>query len=209
MDLPIEVDVYCSSERCGRATYIVLDPVKDEVTHLVVKENVFPHIERLVPLEAIAETTPEKIQLKCTSNELHGMDAFLETDFLRSDEIDMMSTNEVPYSRPYFVWPNASLDQNYFSINHENIPLQDVAIHRGEVVYAVDGKAGKVDEVVVDPGSGHITHFVLRSGHLWDQKDVTIPIGNIDRIGESGIYLKLDLESVSMFPTVSVRHKLL
>jgi sporulation protein YlmC with PRC-barrel domain len=207
VDLPIEVDVYCSGERCGRSTNIVLDPAKDEVTHLVVKENVFPHIERLVPLEKVAETTPDRIRLKCTSNEFHRLESFLEADFLRTDDVDMMSSSEVPYTRPYWVLPHASVYQDYIALDHENIPLQDVAIHRGEVVYATDGKAGKVDEFVVNPESGHITHLVLRCGHLWDQRDITVPVENVDRMEEDGIYLKLDMESLRMFPSVRVRHK--
>jgi hypothetical protein len=35
---------------------------------------------------------------------------------------------------------------------------------------------------VVDPKTGHITHLVLREGHLWGQRDVAIPVNAIERI---------------------------
>jgi sporulation protein YlmC with PRC-barrel domain len=207
MDLPIDVDVFCSNGRCGRSTSIVLNPVKDEVTHLVVREKHFPHIERLVPIGSIAGTTPEGIHLKCAQNELHNMDAFLETEFIRSDEVDMMLSNEDIYPRPYFVWPYVIPDQEPIGIEQENIPLEEIAVHRGEEVYATDGRVGKVDELLIEPESGRITHLVLRSGHLWEQKEVTIPVANIAQLGESRIVLKLDTDGIRMLPTISVRRK--
>ena len=32
-----------------------------------------------------------------------------------------------------------------------------------------------VDELLVDPENEHITHLVMREGHLWGQKDVVYP----------------------------------
>jgi hypothetical protein len=45
----------------------------------------------------------------------------------------------------------------------------------------------------------------MREGHLWGQRDVTIPISKIDRMEENTVYLKLDKESVEALPTIPVR----
>ena len=55
-----------------------------------------------------------------------------------------------------------------------------------------NAQTGCVDEFPVDPANGHITHLVLREGHLWGQEDVTIPISEIARIEEGTVYLKLN-----------------
>ena len=74
MDIPIGVDVTCSTQVCGRSTYLVINPVNDRVTHLVVAEKDFPHSERLVLVDYIVESTPASIRLRCTPCELVGMD---------------------------------------------------------------------------------------------------------------------------------------
>ena len=35
MELPLGVEVHCTDGRCGRSTYIILNPAIDQVTHLV------------------------------------------------------------------------------------------------------------------------------------------------------------------------------
>lgn len=37
-----------------------------------------------------------------------------------------------------------------------------------------------------------ITHLVLRESHLWGQKDVTIPVSEIDRMEDNVVYHKLN-----------------
>jgi len=81
----------------------------------------------------------------------------------------------------------------------------ELSIHRGANVAAKDGRVGKVDEFLVDLSDGHITHLVLREGHLWGQRDVTIPISEIERIEEDTVHLKLDRHSVQRLPGIPVK----
>jgi len=64
-----------------------------------------------------------------------------------------------------------------------------------------------VDKFLIEPASEHITHLVLREGHLWGRRDVTIPVSQIDLIEDSTVYLKLDKEGVGRLPGVPVRHR--
>jgi hypothetical protein len=61
---------------------------------------------------------------------------------------------------------------------------------------------GRVDEFLIDPENDHITHLVMREGHLWGQKDVTIPISEIDRIEGDSVYLKLSKDEVEALPAI-------
>ena len=63
----------------------------------------------------------------------------------------------------------------------------------------------KVDEFLVDLADGHITHLVLREGHLWGQKDVTIPVSEIQRIEKDTVYLRLDKHDVEKLPGIPVK----
>ena len=203
MDIPINVDVMCAGKPCGRSTYLIVNPVNEHITHLVVAEKAFPNIERLVPVDRILESTPKSIQLRCSQADLSGMDAFDETDFIKAGQLEV----SLPYSVPYEVWPYAMYDAMPVPFEHEHIPAGEIAIRRGTPVEATDGEVGKVDEFLVDPENDVITHLVLREGHLWGKKDVTIPVSEINRIAEEAVYLKLDKEAIEELPTVPVRRK--
>ena len=203
MDIPINVDVMCAGKLCGRSTSLVINPVNEQITHVVVSEKAFPNIERLVPVNKILASTPDSIQLRCSQDDLSGMQAFQETDFI--DEGQMESA--LPFEVPYQVWPYSMYDAMPIPLEHERIPAGEIAIHRGTPVKATDGSVGKVDEFLVDPQNDNISHLVLREGHLWGQQDVTIPVSEIDKITEDAVYLKLDKNDIATLPTVPVKRK--
>jgi len=87
----------------------------------------------------------------------------------------------------------------------EDIPYGELAIRRGAHVEAADGRIGRVDEFLVNPKNSNITHLVLREGHLWGQKDVTIPISEIDHIEEDVVYLKLDKHTIEHMPSIPIK----
>jgi uncharacterized protein YrrD len=203
MDIPINVDVLCNSKLCGRSTSLVVNPVNERVTHLVVTEKEFPNIERLVPVENILTSTQDSIQLRCNQSDLSGMQAFEETDFIGAGQL----ISALPYDSPFQVWPYGMYDAMPIPLEHDRIPVGEVVIHRGTPVEATDGQIGKVDEFLVDPKNDSITHLVLREGHLWGKRDVTIPVSDIENITDNAIYLKLDKKSLEKLPTVPVERK--
>jgi sporulation protein YlmC with PRC-barrel domain len=190
MDIPVDAQVQC----------VVLNPITRRVTHVVVKEDSFPRLERLVPVELVAETSPDQIHLTCSRQELHALESFVETEFL---------PGEFPYA-PYAlsefrVWPYILPDDELVPMEHERVPPGELAVHRGSRVRATDGDVGQVDEFLVDRESGHITHLVLREGHLWGQKDVLVPVSEIGQVDEDRVYLTLSKEEIANLPTIPVR----
>jgi sporulation protein YlmC with PRC-barrel domain len=198
MDIPINADVWCADGPCGRSAYIILNPVTKQVTHLVVKESSYPYTERLVSIDQVMGTDPHLIRLRCTGREVAAMEPFIETEFLPTD---------IPEYRgvPAMMWPYVLSEGMVTPVEHERVPPGELAVRRGAGVEATDGHVGRVDEFLVDPANGHISHLVLHEGHLWGQKDVTIPLAKIDRIEEGTVYLKLDKQSVGALPAVPIR----
>jgi sporulation protein YlmC with PRC-barrel domain len=172
------------------------------VTHFVMKEQWFPHVQRLVPMELVTESAPHLIQLRCTTKDLAGLDSFTETKFIQSEDpyhiYDMEECRQWPYVLP---------EDEMMPIEYERVPHGELAIHRGAHVRAKDGHVGRVDEFLVDPTNMHITHLVLREGHLWGQKDVTIPVSEIERLEEDTVYLKLNKHSVEELPSIPIRRR--
>jgi sporulation protein YlmC with PRC-barrel domain len=64
------------------------------------------------------------------------------------------------------------------------------------IVEALDGSVGQVGELLMDPQSGQVTHFLLMKGHGWGKKEVAIQVYYIDRIEEEIIHLKIDKEKI-------------
>ena len=82
----------------------------------------------------------------------------------------------------------------------EAIPAGGMAIRHGAKVHAADGHIGKVDEFLMEKKTGRITHLILKEGHLWGKKDITLPIGAIEKYEEGNVYLKLDKKAVEQAP---------
>ena len=193
MDIPINAEVRCKDGKCGRSTQVIVKPDAEVVTDVVVDPG-FAAPRRVVPISLVRQTTPNTIVLGCTKAEMAEFPAFIEQEYV-------MPTEPHPdYEMgQYMLWP-PSLPEEVLDVPHESIPLDEAAIDRGTRVEATDGRVGRVDEFIMEPGSGRITHLVLREGHLWGKREVTIPVTDIDHIDEDGVYLKLSKDEVGNLP---------
>jgi len=181
------------------ASSVVIHPATRRVTHLVVEEKRFSHREHLVPIDEVVEATPRSIHLRCSRDELAAMDDFVETEYVSVDTPGLGDPLGL-YGLDNFISGLTTL----VPVVHELIPAGELAVRQGARVEATDGHVGRVDEFLVDPRTGRITHLVLREGHLWGQKDVTIPVSQVARLEEDAVYLKLDRRSVAALPAVPV-----
>ena len=105
----------------------------------------------------------------------------------------------------YMMWPYYAPEVAFIKLEEEHIPANELAIRRGAGVEATDGHIGRVDEFLIKPEDDHITHLVLREGHLWGQKDVTIPVGQIDHYQDNTVYLKMDKHAIEALPAIPIR----
>jgi sporulation protein YlmC with PRC-barrel domain len=204
VDIPIGANVVCAGSEtpCGHSTYVILNPLTENITHVVVKPKASPHNERLVPIERVKDCSAVQICLRCTKDELVHMQAFVETEFIRE---------EIPHYYPdaTLIWPMVYPDKEpeLLAVEHQQIPLGELAVRRGTEVQARDGRVGRVDEFMADPKTGHITHLIMREGHLWGEKDVTIPVSHIERIEEDTVDLNLHKKDIEALPAIPVHRK--
>lgn len=202
MKFPLNVDVHCSDGRYGRSTRIILNPANEKITHVVVKAQKAPHGERLIPVRWIKETTPDLILLSHSKEEVNTLELFNQTDFVQRD-VPRYATDP----KLTLLWPYVVPAKQIVSDKYEQIPPGELAVRRGARVRALNGDIGQVDEFVVNPETGYITHLVLREGPLWDKKHVTIPVSEIARIEENTVYLKLKKAEIKALPSIPIRRK--
>jgi sporulation protein YlmC with PRC-barrel domain len=205
MDIPIDAQVQCTDGQCGKSTFVIVNPIKRIVTHFVVKDKRFPEDpDRLVPVERIAEISGKQIHLECTRSEVAGMQPFTTTRFVQKEEPDY-ATSYMAGDPNAFTHPMVAYDTWVESVPEVHVPHDELAVYRGMDVRTDQGKVGKVDELVVDPDSGEITHLLMRKGHLWGAKDVSIPVSAIDLVAADEVYLNIDNEAVAALPSVAVK----
>jgi sporulation protein YlmC with PRC-barrel domain len=201
MDIPLDTEVYCTDGDCGHSTYVIVNPVSRKVTHLVVQDKDGSHAEHLVPIEWVTEANHDLIRLRISESKLAMLDPFVETDYLWEKLPDFEHMAGGYMILPYRVPETTKMVE----VKHRRIPQGELAVHRGARVEAIDGRVGQVDEFLVDPEDSHITHLILREGHLWGQKDVMIPVSAIDNIEENTVYLTLDKHSIEELPTIPLK----
>ena len=200
--IPIHADVECTDGLGGQSTYAIVNPATWQVTHFVVREKRFPHSERLLPVDWIVETTPESIRVRRTRDELAVLKPFLQIEYV---QVERPGGDEFPVE---MLWiGNAPMMKEWVPVEHEYVPQGEQVIHQGAHVEASDGYVGRIEDYLMDPTTGRIAGLVLRRGHLWNQKEVAIPVSQISHIEENAIHLKLDESAVESLPAVPVRHR--
>jgi hypothetical protein len=192
----MNAEVVCGDGPCGRSTCLIVKPRTETVTHVVVQEKHFPHEQFLVPLKAIARATADAIELSCDAKDLHQLDRFMVTDYVQLDARRYALGD-------YWLEPFLDEETELLPMDRESVPMGEVALHRGARVEATDGTVGHIDEFLVGAADGQITHLLLREGHLWAPKEVSIPVVEIDHIEADRVYLRLDKHEVESLPAVS------
>jgi sporulation protein YlmC with PRC-barrel domain len=212
IDIPVNAEVHCSDGHAGRCTHVIVNPITKRITHLVVKSNWESNHEYMVPVDQVKATTPDLILLKCSRDDLKSMEPFEIEEYIHTKVPDYESWQD-----GYLAWPlvlpaeEYALEEvdTYIPMKYENIPQGEVAVRRGAQVKATDGYVGKVDELLINSKNMQVMFLVLRERNIWSQREVTIPVSQIDHVDDGGITLKLDKKSIEELPTVPVQRWML
>jgi len=202
-DIPLNASVECTDGPVGKSVAVIINPIEQKVTHVVVKGNKTPWArDRLVPVEQVRESTSALVRLNCNRAELAKMEPFVAKRYVQKERREYPSAfygGEGPTYMNAFVFA-----ADVVPVEVERVPAGELAIHRGATVRATDGRVGQVDEFLVDPASQQITHLVLKEGHLWDRRELTIPFSAIERVENDTVYLNLNKQAVENLPDVPI-----
>jgi len=207
MEIPLKAQVECTDGICGRSEYVLINPLTDQVTNLVVRETASPNTEYVVPVELVSATIADTIQLHCSKAELEKMGKFVKTTYVE-EKMPMMSPGYGGGLGTYYYMPFVTAEMTVQVPEEQlQIPPGELGMTRGTRVEATDGYIGHVDEFVVNPKNNRITHLVMREGHLWGQKDVIIPLSAMGERRADSVFLKLDKSQVESLPTFPVHRR--
>ena len=200
----------------GTLIRVIVDPTVEEVTHLVIEPEHRPDLGRLVPLDLVDFNDPSGgISLRCTKEQFENLDPAEDTQYIPStDAYQGYGPGQIGFM-PYYglgggaILPGVELGPGVGPqfVATDSVPLGEVEITRGEPVQATDGEIGRVQGLVIDPASRHVTHVLLQEGHLWGKKEVAIPVGAVAKVDpDEGIRLSITKRQVQDLPPVDIEH---
>ena len=213
--LRIGAKVHATDGPIGELTAIVVDPIAQAATHVIVTPPHHPTLGHLVNLDLV-EDDGDPIRLRVTTAEFRALDPAEDQHMLKVSGGKWAAAHGKTFSFPYYRM--ASLaggsagdaarevqpGRHYLPDDlTDRLPLGEVDVRRGDQVHATDGWIGSVEGLIIDPADRHVTHVLLAEGHLWGHKHVAIPITNTSRVGDS-IRVELTKEQVEHLPSVSL-----
>ena len=202
-EIPIVAEVRCDDGVAGESVAAIVDPVQRVITHLVLRERRYPHAERLVPVDLIAAATEDEVRLRSSIAGVSTLDRFIEDEFVEVPDVELSSPITMGSPAPYtarYVWPFA-YPQEKVLVTHERIPKDELAVRRTFEVDATDGRVGRVEAFLVDREDDHITHVVVRTGHL-ARREFAVPVSDVAEISPDRVALRLDRRRVEDLPRV-------
>ncbi len=206
----IGAEASCTDGPCGHVSRVVVDPLAQAVTHLVVEPAHRQGLGRLVPLDLV-DATGGQVRLRCSQAEFEQLGSAEETEFVPGTRGYAEYGPMQVLSWPYYGLggaagvPGESVPSINQTVTYDAVPLGEVAIHRGDPVHATDGTIGQVQGLVMDRASRHVSHVLLQEGHLWGKKEVAIPIAAVADV-DAGIRLQISKQEVQDLPPVDIDH---
>jgi nucleotide-binding universal stress UspA family protein len=203
-ELRISARVQCSDGLCGKVIGVVVDPRRWVVSHLMVEPVHRSGLGRLVPLDLIDSITDE-IRLTCNLDEFEHLARGERTGLLPGSNggyggYGLGQAVPGPYiGRSSFGVLGGGANDAFDPVVYDTLPAGEVAVQDG-AVHATDGEIGHLEGLVADR-SHHVTHVVLREGHLWGRRRVAIPIGAVATV-EGDLQLSITKQQVEDLPTL-------
>jgi hypothetical protein len=204
--LVIGNDALCSDGYRGEVRAVVIDPAARAVTHIAVEPHGRRGLARLVPLDLV-DAASEPIRLRCTEAEFMNLDAAEETlaEFALGQPVPVQL---IPPGWRGTGEPSTD-GGSILRIDEKEtidvVPPGEVEEHGGDHVHATDGDTGQVRGFRIDPGTGALTHVLLREGHAWGRRDVAIPFDAVVGL-DDGIRLSITREQVRDLPPVDIEN---
>ncbi len=128
------------------------------------------------------------------------MPAFTSTRYLEIENGEAGYAYSTPYMSMHGDFYN--VQPQYVTVQDQLLPEGKVAVQRGMLVEASDGPLGEVGELLIDPETRRVSHFLFMKGHLWGKKEIAIAVSEIERGDQDTIYLKLDKAAIEKLPSL-------
>jgi uncharacterized protein YrrD len=198
-------------KQVGRVSRFVLEPITNEVTHIVVQKGWLLHEDKVVALKLIASVRDDRVIFSGDVSDFNQLPPFEEKHFDRNTEAmewgdDSTDKNSLSY---YWDTPHISHTSIDFIPDYHkppvqikrNIPEETIPLRDGAEVISSDGKhAGHIERLLIEPGLNRATDFVIKYGVLFKQRKI-IPTYWVKSVEEGKVYLQVSSHALERLPS--------
>lgn len=191
--LPMHTKIECTDSPGGRLIAVIIDPARQDVTHLVVH---FLDEKYLVPSEYLAGIKGQLAYLHCSQDELRAMGYFAEKLYIRSTHpaTPNVMAYPVPQGVPLYSLPTET-DHLLTEVLHP--PAGKLALHDGASVWATDGPMGRVRELYIsDDRHHHILRVGMEVEKFLRAREIVVPLTAVERFENDVVCLKWDQRTI-------------
>lgn len=89
MQPKLKSKVRCSDAEVGEVRSVVMDPLSQEISHIVVGAAATGLVERQVPMGLVQAVTDEMVTLRCASPEFSALPVFRREDYVTTHEVEI------------------------------------------------------------------------------------------------------------------------
>jgi len=200
-----------NGQEVGSLDRVVFSPESKMVTHIVVRKGVLLNrVDKVVPIDLIAETTEDQIRLRDEAGDLESFPPFEEERVvdkkvgLDQPPLYESSTPEIlGYPEPNIPVVPAPGEQYVTQID-QNIPEGTVALKEGAKVMSAEGQhVGNVERVLADLSVEQVTHLLISKG-TFPKETKLIPMEWVARMEDDEVHLRAEEHSVKELADVSI-----
>lgn len=209
MDLKHNARIFAAdASEVGHLDRVVVNPVTQEISYLVVRQGLLFAEHKLVPIGYVDQTTEDDITLRPTTGDLRALPPFEEPrESLVEESLARSSTtlraDLAPGLAGMLEGHSPPAGHRLLARNEQNIPEGTVAVKGGARIITADGRhAGTLECIAFAPNTWQMTHLQIAKG-LLHRETRLIPSAWVVILGEDEVHLSVDqktLEAVGPHP---------
>lgn len=193
-------------DKVGTIDRLVIDPITNEVTHVIVQKGFIFTEDRVIPINALIESEDDSARLSATVEDLEDFPKY-EQDYFVATQPGYMDT---PYTdwdvQPLYYYPPIGPEQYPYydgphrqKVSKQTVPESSVEIGEGTKVVTLDDEhAGDVEKVFTNE-DGQLTHLLISKGIIFSTERL-VPAGWVRQVNDDEIKLYVRKEVVEDLP---------
>jgi hypothetical protein len=196
MKILLNGDIQCIDGFAGRLICVIVNPLSQQLTHIVVDEKRPPYLKRLVPLDLVSVGNSDGVTLDCTLVQLSALRPVVEFEYPQGNGLHTLFA-----AKSARQWPQNVSDNLSVSVELERLAPETIKIHRDNSVRAMNGRVGKVVEFLVNPATKKIIALTIRRKSWWKTIETRVPIFQVDHFELDLVLLKSDKRELQSITT--------
>jgi hypothetical protein len=201
LKLNLGAPALCRDGGCGRLARVAVDPEAMSVSHLIVESGLLAKRSRVLPITLVESTIGDEIHLSIGASEVYRFPEYREV-VQEEPLVDHSLARQPTYWHPDVPYPSSGGPQVLTRREkvRVGVPEEVVVLEKGAAVEGLEGRIGRLEQLLVEPESGIINHVIVRQGLLLTTLR-SVPAFMVESITERlGVYLATTGEELEDLP---------